>query len=108
MKQIDDNFTIDAFSAPRRGRPAVLHPLTNAQRQANYRKRIKKGTSNPVDQAKIQAAFLKATAKKITAMAADWGDLDESFMSQLEDLSGSLSDIEKQLAEYIDLDGRFD
>ncbi|BBB66836.1 hypothetical protein UNDYM_2583 [Undibacterium sp. YM2] len=105
MKQEQDKFTRDAFETPRRGRPPVLQPLTNAQRQARYRKAVKQGTSDPVAQAKIQAAFLRSTAKKLQAMSADWGDIDEHFLSQLQSLGEALTDFESELGDYIAQDG---
>lgn len=108
MKQKDDNFTIDAFSAARRGRPPVLHPLTNAQRQAKYRQARKQGTSDPIAQAKIQAAFLRSAAKKLQAMSADWGDIDEHFLSQLQSLGEALTDFEAELGDYVAQDGFVD
>jgi len=40
MKQPEDRFTKDAFNNPR-GRPPVLAPKTNAQRQREFRERRK-------------------------------------------------------------------
>ncbi|HJV82448.1 hypothetical protein [Noviherbaspirillum sp.] len=41
MKQTDDQFTRDAFDAPRRGRPRKHDAKTPAQRMREYRLRLK-------------------------------------------------------------------
>lgn len=42
MRQLEDKFTLDAFDKPRRGRPRKPNAKTGAERQRDYRARLKK------------------------------------------------------------------
>lgn len=43
MKQPEDKFTLDAFEKRPRGRPRKPHAKSGAQRQREYRARLKNG-----------------------------------------------------------------
>jgi len=58
VKDVNDNATLDAFAAPRRGRPKTGNALSNADKQRAYRERKKaskqvkertQGAFKPVD-----------------------------------------------------------
>jgi len=48
MKQPADKYTLDAFDAPRRGRPRKVDAKTNAQRQREFRQRQKFNFLHPI------------------------------------------------------------
>ena len=107
-KQREDKFTIDAFDAPRRGRPPVLNPKTLAQRSREYRARKKVGFTDPVKQARSHSSELKSFSLRLLAMSADWGEVDEHFRFQLEQISHSVSELEQELSDFVACDGVFE
>lgn len=104
-KQKEDEFTKDAFSAPRRGRPRKTDTKSNAQRQREFRARKKSGFADPVKQASSHATELRSLASRLLSMSADWGEVDEYFRAELERLSNSAAELEKQVLEFVSSDG---
>jgi hypothetical protein len=77
MKQVNDVFTIDAFSSPPRGRPPVLQPQTNAQRQAKFRKAAKQRSSGATEMKLTD----KGLADLIAQLQFDHAQVGKEFVS---------------------------
>ena len=56
----------------------------------------------PIQQASYQSRRLKTIARQMTDMAADWGDIDNYFLQQMESLSNSVKEVQEMMAEYVE------
>jgi hypothetical protein len=55
-------------------------------------------------QAASQRRSLKALKEKVTRMSLAWSDLDEYFVTRLEDLAKEIEALDNEMAQYI-IDG---
>ena len=101
LKQAADKFTKDAFDAPRCGRPPLLNPKSNAQRQREFKARVKAAlrSTDTKALAKAHQRQVKAMSSSLSAMSADWGDLDEYLRSTLNEASILCLFLSEQLGE---------
>lgn len=56
----------------------------------------------PIQQASYQSRRLKTIARQMTDMAADWGDVDNYFLQQMESLSSSVKEVQEMMTEYVE------